>query len=273
MAISQTLAEHYKSLGIDPNTTEYKPSNSQLQEPNYGVLGDLGGLYGAFANGGAMSDAYGSAATSAQTQADTLQRQLQQMPTLDSMYGPNSPYAQQLQQSLAAKDAAAGRNSQYGNRAVQLQATLADKGSQYAAQQAQMGNAYTQALDRANTARTQATLGQQQIQAQQLASLFKVGNSTGLLGQANSGLADMYNKMFPSSLPAGQSMADSPYAGGGNYSGYTTGSDGNNIGYQSNGGMGPMAGPAPTNYAPGMDTSQAPTSSGNAYSMDDYLNQ
>lgn len=43
---------------------------------------------------------------------------------INSMYSPNSPYAQQMSQELARKDAAAGRNSQYGNRAVQLAAAL-----------------------------------------------------------------------------------------------------------------------------------------------------
>ncbi len=45
---------------------------------------------------------------------------------LASMYGPNSPYAQQLQQQLMRRDAAAGRRSQYGPRGVELQARLAD---------------------------------------------------------------------------------------------------------------------------------------------------
>lgn len=44
--------------------------------------------------------------------------------SINQMYAPNSPYAQQMQQTLARTDAAAGRNSQYGNRAVQLAAAL-----------------------------------------------------------------------------------------------------------------------------------------------------
>lgn len=43
---------------------------------------------------------------------------------INQMYSPNSPYAQQMAQTLARSDAAAGRNSQYGNRAVQLAAAL-----------------------------------------------------------------------------------------------------------------------------------------------------
>lgn len=44
--------------------------------------------------------------------------------SINQMFAPNSPYAQQMQQELARKDAAAGRNSQYGSRAVQLAAAL-----------------------------------------------------------------------------------------------------------------------------------------------------
>lgn len=44
--------------------------------------------------------------------------------SIASLYGPNSPYAQQMQQTLARQDAAAGRNSQGGTRAVQLAAAL-----------------------------------------------------------------------------------------------------------------------------------------------------
>jgi hypothetical protein len=46
--------------------------------------------------------------------------------TLSGLYGQNSPYAQQLRQSLERRDAASGRRSQYGPREVELQAKLAD---------------------------------------------------------------------------------------------------------------------------------------------------
>lgn len=44
--------------------------------------------------------------------------------TLQNLYSPNSPYAQQMAQTLARRDAATGRNSQYGARAQQLAANL-----------------------------------------------------------------------------------------------------------------------------------------------------
>lgn len=50
--------------------------------------------------------------------------------SINQMYAPDSPYAQQMQQELARKDAAAGRNSQYGSRAVQLAAALTQARSQ-----------------------------------------------------------------------------------------------------------------------------------------------
>lgn len=43
---------------------------------------------------------------------------------INDLYSPNSPYAQQMAQTLARQDAAAGRNSQYGTRATQLAAAL-----------------------------------------------------------------------------------------------------------------------------------------------------
>lgn len=65
--------------------------------------------------------------------------------TLANMYGQNSPYAKQLQQSLARRDAAAGRRSQYGPREVELQARLAQAQASVApsvlqGQQNSMGN-------------------------------------------------------------------------------------------------------------------------------------
>lgn len=64
---------------------------------------------------------------------------------LNSLFGQDSPYAQQLRQQLARKDAAAGRRSQAGTREVELQARLAELNSRNAPQlqslyNQQMGN-------------------------------------------------------------------------------------------------------------------------------------
>lgn len=55
-----------------------------------------------------------------------------QLDNLNSLFAPNSPYAQQMEQKLARADAASGRRSQYGTRAVELQARLAEQAARLA---------------------------------------------------------------------------------------------------------------------------------------------
>jgi len=62
--------------------------------------------------------------------------QQQQQASLESLYGQNSPYAQQLRANLQAKAAASGKRLNTGAREVQLQAMLADRAAQ---QQAALG--------------------------------------------------------------------------------------------------------------------------------------
>lgn len=264
MALSQAYLDHLKALGIDTSKAEETP---QLAKTDYGMLGaGVGGLMDLY-SGGQVADAYGHSASSAEDQANQLQQQMQQMPTLATMYGADSPYAKQLAATLQAKDAAAGRNSQYGNRAVQLQAMLADKGSQYATAQAQMANQYNAARTAANNARTQATTAQQGVYAKTLGNLFNLGNQTGYLQQGNNYLKQMFNP----DQPAPTQEQVNTYSQGGPSTGlYGTQPD---QPYQSNGGMGQMYGAPDTNYAPGMDTTQAPTSANNSYAMDDWMYQ
>lgn len=75
------------------------------------LLGGLQSLYGMYTN----NKSYG---------------QLQH--NLSSMYGQNSPYAEELRKQLLRRDAASGRRSQYGPREVELQAKLAQQYSQNA---------------------------------------------------------------------------------------------------------------------------------------------
>jgi hypothetical protein len=56
----------------------------------------------------------------------------EQIDSLSGLFGQNSPYAQALEKQLIAKDAASGRRSQYGPRAVELQARLAENASRLA---------------------------------------------------------------------------------------------------------------------------------------------
>lgn len=60
------------------------------------------------------------------SQADSLAQQLQ------ALSDPNSAYMQNARQAIERKDAAAGRRSQWGEREVQLQGTLADYVGKYA---------------------------------------------------------------------------------------------------------------------------------------------
>lgn len=67
-----------------------------------------------------------------------------QIDTLQGMYKPGTPEADLMEQKMRAKDAMAGRNSQYGVRAVDLASNLADKRSNImtSAGYQNMANAY-----------------------------------------------------------------------------------------------------------------------------------
>jgi hypothetical protein len=214
-----------------------------LKQPSHGAAGAIGGGIGALINGNNVADAYSTAGADAESQANSLKTQMDNMPTLAAMYGQDSPYALQMQRQLAAADAKAGRNSQYGPRMQQLQANLADKSSQYLQQQANMANMYNTARSNANQQKINAATGQAQVRGQQLGSLFNVGQQTGILPTLNQGIADYAAKGLGNMFNFGggnepgiqQPMVDSPYSGGGDYSGYTTGGGDNYQGYDTGG--------------------------------------
>lgn len=83
----------------------------------------------------------------------------QQKAGLQSLYGQDSPYAQQLRQSLQRTDAAAGRRSQAGQREVELQARLADLNSRNAPQIQSLSK--DQRMAQLSTLRDLAWLGNQ----------------------------------------------------------------------------------------------------------------
>jgi hypothetical protein len=87
-----------------------------------------------------------------------------QINNLSGMYGPNSAYAQQMQQQLQRQDAASGRGSQYGTRAVELQAALANANSRNAPT---LANLYAQ---------------QRQNRFGQLAGMFGMARNAGMFG-------------------------------------------------------------------------------------------
>jgi len=88
-----------------------------------------------------------------------------ELESLRSLYGGNSAYAQQMQQALERKDAAAGRRSQYGTRAVELQARLAENAARLAPTLAGM------------------TTQQSQQRNQQLNNVYGLLKSSGLINK------------------------------------------------------------------------------------------
>ena len=97
-----------------------------------GLLSNLLNGYTAYQSGNRAQDAYDK-----------------QIANINGLYGTNSPYAIQMKQELERKDSAAGRNSQYGDRAVQLAAKLTDSKSQ-AINSANMTNLISQSLNAQN---------------------------------------------------------------------------------------------------------------------------
>lgn len=101
-----------------------------------------------------------------------------QISSLSGMYGPDSPYAKQLRQTLERQDAKAGRNSQYGPREAQLQALLAEKAAGAAST---VGNLAGQS----ETLNRQRTMQRNQ----QLGILLGMGQRSGLFNN----LSGMFN--------------------------------------------------------------------------------
>jgi len=173
--------------------TQQQPSQLTPANPFGAVIGGLGSLYLGNQAISSMRDQQ----QALQQQQQSMQQQQGTMPSLAEMYGPNSSYANEMRRALAAKDAKAGRNSQYGAREAQLQALLAEKGSQYAAQQAQMNNSNQTSQLAFNKAANDNTLQQNQIRAQQLGSLYNLGEKTGLNSAIGSGLRGLYDQAAP----------------------------------------------------------------------------
>ena len=106
-----------------------------------------------------------------------------QIKYLSDMYDPNGAVAQQMAREMAAKDAKAGRNSQYGARSALLQSQLASGASSNAARIAQL-----------IAQKQQSQQAQQKIGAQQLGSLFDLATKTGLTDWAGGQLKDMFQR-------------------------------------------------------------------------------
>lgn len=125
--------------------------------------------------------------------AQTNQALQGQMGTLANMYAPDSAYAKQLAQQLARKDAAAGRNSQYGPRAVELQARLA-------AMAPQVANSMSSLAGAANSGNTQAAAAnraEQIAKAQMMQQLIGLGEKSGFNQWAGQGLSNLFSNNTP----------------------------------------------------------------------------
>lgn len=135
-----------------------------------------------------------------QQQGQTDQALQTQMSNLSNMYSQNSPYAQALRQTLARKDAAAGRNSQYGPREADLQARLAAQQAQASSSMSGLANARQSGYANQQAANNAA----QSAQGQQLQRLLALGQSTGLTNRIQSGLSSMFPSQEPQQSFVGQ---------------------------------------------------------------------
>src|SRR3990167_4153811 len=161
------------------------PSNTSTNSGGFNVGGAIQGLGGLYAGYRGMKQA-GQLQDNATATNQALQGQ---MGSLAGMYAPDSPYAKQLAQQLARKDAAAGRNSQYGPRAVELQARLA-------ALAPTVANSMSNLAGSAGTSNAQAQAAQnakQQAQAQMLNKLIGAGQATGFNDWAGRGLSSLFS--------------------------------------------------------------------------------
>lgn len=149
------------------NAATSDPSNSSGQNMlsdllNGPGLANMGGLLGQLYNSNQQSKLYGGT-----------------MDTINNLYSPDSPYAQQMRQAMERKDAAAGRRSQYGTREMQLAAAL------------------TQARSNALTSPGYGAMLKGQAGANQqlpayLLSLAKTNWGQNMLGKAGRGISDWY---------------------------------------------------------------------------------
>lgn len=106
---------------------------------------------------------------------------------LSSLYSPNSPYAQQLNQALTRSDAAAGRRSQVGPRNVELQARLADLNSRNAPELARLYG--SQQNNQAQQLQSLLRMGMNPMMSNGIGSIFGMGNG----GQPSMGMPSSYN--------------------------------------------------------------------------------
>lgn len=159
---ASTLAGQFQGRGGTPGINGNVPN--QGGEGGFNVEGLAGGLAQLYAASQANSGLKGASGANQAVQ--------DQISSLSNMYSPNSPYAQQLRQTLERKDAAAGRRSQYGPREVQLMAALADK-------QAGVADSIGRLATSGQSNQIALNNQKNQTRAQQLALLMNLGKQSG----------------------------------------------------------------------------------------------
>lgn len=155
-----------------PGSDLFMGPPANLAGAGTGATSGLGGLFSSLPQGlqNGLSSLFNNA-TSPQGLAallgaynanDSKNTWKDQMANIDRMFATDSPYAKQMQETLARKDAAAGRNSQYGPRAENLAANLTSK-------KADMTKDLINIQDRMNSDQTS--------KLRDLTSIFGAGNS------------------------------------------------------------------------------------------------
>ena len=141
---------------FSPNGGEYTQPTATAQSFSMPSMGQVGNFVGNNL-GNLVTGLYGMYNNRRQ------QGQIRdQMKGLEGLYSQNSPYAQQLRNTLNARAAATGKRSNVAGREVQLQAALADKASSMAPNLYQMQQ------------------GMGTLQNRELMNLLAMGKDTGL---------------------------------------------------------------------------------------------
>lgn len=149
-------------VGMAPRAapTETQENGFNMQ----GLVEGLGSLYGLYQGNRDASEA-SKLLTSGTAGTD-----------LNSMFGPDSAWGQQMRQSIERRDAAAGRRSQYGPRERELAATGADMMAKYGSQMANANTNSARALFEMNQAKSKQ-------RQQNLNQLFLLAKNSGLFGK------------------------------------------------------------------------------------------
>jgi len=132
------------SAGLSPQKSIQSTGQSDFSLPS--IFGDAGRSLGNFAlnNAGDLASMlYGFYNNRKQQKALG-----QQVTSLQGLYGQNSPYAQQLRNTLNARAAQTGRRSNVAGRETQFQAQLADRAAQMAPTLMQLNQARGQLKNR-----------------------------------------------------------------------------------------------------------------------------